>query len=322
MAETVYNAILTLLGSRTAAQISEIIATVFGALEKSFKTGGAVPYVVDGLAGVALALVSVFFLYDLFMKLTREMLTPEKFLMQFVKLVLAIGLLLYLKDILENLCMIGKYFFQGMQTANISADSQDFRSKFVFFKDGYYLKDAAESKFATLKAAKKVLGDDFFSAYDGGIISGTLNSIGIMMKLILPYILSIIAEFASNFIIISQAAMFMVYAMVSPFAIVQVFDDSGRPQGIRYLKKLVAYAISFGLILLAVKATDYLGLQMTQKHFENLIKEGTKGIYATESNCNVDDVLTLETIIQLSLVKLASIGGMGAAVKIGHDIFQ
>lgn len=322
MAETVYNAILTLLGSRTAAQISEIIATVFGALEKSFKTGGAVPYVVDGLAGVALALVSVFFLYDLFMKLTREMLTPEKFLMQFVKLVLAIGLLLYLKDILENLCMIGKYFFEGMQTANISADSQNFRSKFVFFKDGYYLKDAADPKFATLKAAKKVLGDDFFSAYDGGIIS-TFNSIGIMMKLILPYILSIIAEFASNFIIISQAAMFMVYAMVSPFAIVQVFDDSGRPQGIRYLKKLVAYAISFGLILLAVKATDYLGLQMTQNHFDSLMgKSKITGIYATEDNCNVNDVLTLETIIQLSLVKLASIGGMGAAVKIGHDIFQ
>jgi hypothetical protein len=321
MEEAIYSVIQMLLGDGVTTEVSNDIASLFESLEKAFGKTGAVPIVIDALSGVAASMVIALFLYNIIQKSTNEMLTPEKLILGFVKLIIALSVLFYLKDILYYICMFGNYLFQGMKDQNLTANAEDYRSKFVFFKKGVFLKDAG--KYPTYKSAQKKFGDDFMGYYTEGIIKGPMRCLGLMMRLAIPYVVMWIVRIAAYFVVFSQAVMFLTTAAFSPIAVVQIFDESQRGAAISYFKKLLAYSSSFACIVIAMKAVSYLSpsFGLSAEVSKSLSKIG--GIYGdNEDHANIGDVLTWGNCLALLIPQVVTIGVISGSTKIAHDFFK
>ena len=118
--------------------------------------------------------------------------------------------------------------------------------------------------------------------------------------------------FATLFLAASNSVTLAARAIFSPIGVVQCFDELKRSAGVRYLKKFLADGLVFAVTLGVLYGASLLQAAM----FSGLMGElGNIG--------SVDDInkaLSAMTIVKITVIQLAAVGGILKANAIANDM--
>ena len=142
-----------------------------------------------------------------------------------------------------------------------------------------------------------------------------MQNISIFFTLIIPYLVSWTARLAIFFTIVSNAVMIIVRVIFAPIGIVQLFDEGQRSAGIRYLKKFLAEALTFavivGVLFASAKLQNSIVLSISGDTMRNGILSGD----------NLKDVVDgTKLMIWLTAINLASAGAIMRSGQLANDI--
>ena len=89
----------------------------------------------------------------------------------------------------------------------------------------------------------------------------------------------------------------------SPLGVVQLFDESQRSAGIRYLKKLAVEALTFAVIVGILYAASLMQVNMMEYAMGDVI-DGVVSVAA------IPDIFKIENLAAILIIQLAAVGGM------------
>ena len=314
----IYTEVSILCGGGITQEVVGWMYTMFTYIETAFNSNGIVPTFIDSFKAIACALLVLYFVIDLVNQVSRDMFSFDRLVLAFVKLIAAFALFLQLTTILSALVTIAKNLFIWVGATDPGTTTKSGKT-FTFFQYGVDPEDKnLQGKFPTYAWCDKNNELDEYTGF-GGLVAG----IGIAGKLLIPFIIGIIAKFVCYFVTTSMAIAFIGRAIFSPLAIVQVFEGGTSSSGMRYLKALAADAIAFAVMIGIFKVAAWIGSQMTASVFEEAwdnakdahIEGVTFGLIAKEDKSNVDDIFTITTCVKLCLPDLVAIGGMASLAK-------
>lgn len=316
----IYTEVSILCGGGITKEVVGWMYTMFTYIETAFNSDGIVPTFIDSFKAIACALLVLYFVIDLVNQVSRDMFSFDRLVLAFVKLIAAFALFLQLTTILSALVTIAKNLFIWVGATDPGTTTKSGKT-FTFFQygiDGDDASDKLKGKFPTYAWCDKNNELEEYTGF-GGLVAG----IGIAGKLLIPFIIGIIAKFVCYFVTTSMAIAFIGRAIFSPLAIVQVFEGGTSSSGMRYLKALAADAIAFAVMIGIFKVAAWVGSQMTASVFEEAwnkskdahIGDVDFGLIAKEDKSNVDDIFTITTCVKLCLPDLVAIGGMASLAK-------
>lgn len=314
----IYTEVSILCGDGITKEVVGWMYTMFTYIETAFNSKGIVPTFIDSFKAIACALLVLYFVIDLVNQVSRDMFSFDRLVLAFVKLIAAFALFLQLTTILSALVTIAKNLFIWVGATKLGTTTKSGKT-FTFFQYGVDPEDKnLQGKFPTYAWCDEHNELDEYTGF-GGLVAG----IAVAGKLLIPFIIGIIAKFVCYFVTTSMAIAFIGRAIFSPLAIVQVFEGGTSSSGMRYLKALAADAIAFAVMIGIFKVAAWIGSQMTASVFEEAwnnskdahIEGVTFGLIAKEDKSNVDDIFTITTCVKLCLPDLVAIGGMASLAK-------
>lgn len=301
MDEFIYNALASVFGGGLTGAVSKWMTELFTALQNIMKNG-MMDTAMNLFAVIACSLLILYFYQDLAAQASRDMITLEKLVSAFVKMILAFALLICLKDIIIMLVDMGEALFIWMKDDSV--------------KNVFSATATGELKFKFGSGA----ATDYFPAYDDvksefedqyGGITKTAKNIGLALNLLIPSILTWIIKLVGYFVCTSNAVMLLIKSVFSPVAVVQCFEDGTKSAGIRYLKSLAADAITMGVMIVIL----YLCSALTSSLLANVYTK-----IGTLTFDNVKEVVNWENMLYLIVPNLAAIGAMIGAGKVAKEI--
>lgn len=302
MAKMIYELLKTVAGKGQAIDdVKEWLENLFGALNEML-TSDLMTLSFTTFAGVAFSILLLFFLLDLLGLVERDMLTFQKLVIQFIKLMVGATILLCLPNIITGLVDLGHSFFEyfssdSFQTASASSGTK----KEISFSFGSTVYTSSTfPKWATVQ--------DLFKEEYG--IGGIIGNLGVCFIALLAWILRIVIYVAGCFVATSCVVKILLRAIMSPIAVVQCFEEGTRSTGIRYLKGFFAEVLSLGLMVAALVLSQSLSNSL-------LLEAGTNKVITFD---NLDEVLGILTIGRAFLPQLAGVGAMMAVEKLAHDV--
>lgn len=243
--------------------------------------------IIEAFIAIAASLLVIYFFQDLMNQASKDMFTFDKLVVMFIRMLIAFCVLLYSKDIIDMTIELGGAFVSMIPDASdLSIDG------FPIGQSGYQ------------KA-------DYIEEYKGLI--GGIRGACAMGSLLVPWVISWLADIMGKFLITSTTVMLAVRLVFSPIAIVQIFEDGSRSSGMRYIKSMIAEALSLSIILtIILVATSFAG-ELTDNAMEAV---GGFSLKPDELN----DSLSFASFIPVIVSKLVIVGGMASGTKIAHDV--
>lgn len=340
MDDLIYYGMDSLIGNPIADAVAKWIIELFEKVKPFFETNGGMSQFVTIFSGIAGALLVLYFFIDIISQASRDLLSIDRLVVALIKLVAALAVLVSLQSIIYYIIDFGQnmviWMSYGGSGGGVGIFKNAFKNKNALsskkgnnYYNGFFFftknqKDWPDhDKFLTLSGAP---GEDFAKGkalkYYTGIFS-FFRSFSLVLKLAMPMLISLAARLAGYFLATSNMAMLIVRCVFSPLAVVQLFEDGSRSAGIRYLKGIFADALSFSIIIVILQVCSYMNNVFLSDTFKDLMSKGSKikGIYGYDSDHhNVGDVFTLTNCARLLVPQLVTVGGMGGAMKISHDI--
>lgn len=305
----IYQEIDMLCGTGIAKEVTVWLYNMFVFIEDALKKGGVAASSIKALEAVACALLVVYFIVDLINQTSRDMLSLDRLILAFVKLVVAFAIITQLRTILTIFIAIGKQLFLWAATDDFTSSA---RNKNFFFYDKSY-----KGKMPTYKTCSD---NDWLSAYTG--FSGLVSGFGVAIFMLIPYIIGLVAKFVCYFVATSSAVALILRMMFTPLAIVQLFEGGTSSPGVRYLKSLAAEALAFAIMVGVLRVSAWIGQQISAQALEAAfekkgmgLSKNNFGVIATDGNSNVGSIFTVPTCVKLALPNLVAIGGMATLGK-------
>lgn len=301
-AKGIYEGMSTLFNGSVTSDVSEFMAKIYGAVWNALATYKVLDVAFSFLSGIAVSLLILWFFVEITGQASRDMLTLEKLIVQFIKLIIACAVLLCLQDIVTGIVSIGYRLFlmvsddssDGFLTQVMSGYSASNSTITYFGESSWPSWDKVQSEF-----------ESQFKIFKGITLYG---------KLLLPTFIMWIAKLAGLFISASNGVMIIARAIFSPIAVVQLFEDGTKSAGIRYLKKFAAECMTMACIAAILIAVQLV----TQNLMQDMINSACGSTGLTVSN--IDEVLTWGNLAILIAPQLVAVGGMGMGAKIANDI--
>lgn len=248
---------------------------------------------------------------DIVSNVQKDMITLERLILIFIKYFTAMVVLIYLEDIVIYLFKFGTGVYNVLSNASQSGGALNTTSTgaLKFFpserKDG--LDPTIWPKYSAIK--------DVFTGTWKNSSKVLMQNISIFFTLIIPYLVSWTARLAIFFTIVSNAVMIIVRVIFAPIGIVQLFDEGQRSAGIRYLKKFLAEALTFavivGVLFASAKLQNSIVLSISGDTMRNGILSGD----------NLKDVVDgTKLMIWLTAINLASAGAIMRSGQLANDI--
>lgn len=291
--------------------MGELFTALLSILNKDF-----VNVLLSIFGGVAGSLLLIYFMMGVISQATKETFTIEKFLFQFLRLMVAFTILVELPELITMLVKLGDGLY------GIVA-SEGFRAKLGLSGDGvnykYSLGSGAEpiSKFPTADQIKKA------GLWDYGI-GDILDILQIFLISIITSILTFVARLVVYFVTVSNAVMIIAKAVFSPIAICQLFDENSKGKGLAYIKSFTADCAQMAIIVVLLFASAKLTEALVSNLYSGvgglveMSKDGKQGIVHLE---NFDTAIRFSNLHRFCLPQLAATGSVLGASKLSHEIF-
>lgn len=297
----IYNALESIFGGGLTGAVSDWMEKLLVALDK-LMTNGMMDTAMNLFAVLACSLLTIYFYQDLLSQVSRDMLSLEKLIMAFVKIILAFALLLCLKDIIVLVVQLGRALFGWMKddsVKNVFSATATGDLKFQFGSGG------AKDYFPEYSEVQEAFKDEY-----GGVIKAAQN-IGLALNLLIPSILMWVIKLVGYFVCTSNAVSVLVKSIFAPLAVVQCFEDGSRSAGIRYLKGIVADSITMAVMIVVLYACSSLTSSLLAESYSKI---------GTLTFDNIQEVINWGNMLILIVPSLASIGAMIGANKIAKEI--
>lgn len=330
MDDLIYYGMDSIIGSPIADDVTKWINTLFTNIKPFFETGGGMSQFVTMFSGVAGALLVLYFFIDIIGQASRDILSIDRLVVALIKLVAALAVLVSLQSIIYYIIDFGQNMViwmsaddggKGVFSSFSSLTKSDTKVKnhgFYFFAQNQKTWPNHE-EFLNLNDPPRFENGKGLKYYSG--VFAFFNSFSLVIKLAIPMIISLAARLAGYFLATSNMVMLIVRCVFSPLAVVQLFEDGSRSAGIRYLKGIFADALSFSVIIIILQVCTYMNNVFLSDTYKSLIDDNVKGVVGYNSDHhNVGDVFTVVNTAKLLVPQLVTVGGMGGAMKISHDI--
>lgn len=338
MDDLIYYGMDSLIGKPIAKDVANWIIKLFKNVKPFFETGGGMSHFVTIFSGIAGALLVLYFFIDIISQASRDLLSIDRLVVALIKLVAALAVLVSLQSIIYYIIDFGQNMVIWMNSEGSEGGSGIFKNAFKNalsskkgknhnYYNGFFFFTTSQKdwpnheKFLTLSGTQaEGFAEGKALKYYTGIFS-FFRSFSLVLKLAMPMLISLAARLAGYFLATSNMAMLIVRCIFSPLAVVQLFEDGSRSAGIRYLKGIFADALSFSIIIVILQVCSYMNNIFLSDTFKYLVNHDIKGVYGYDSDHhNVGDVFTLTNCAKLLVPQLVTVGGMGGAIKISHDI--
>lgn len=302
MGEMIFNTLGMIFAGNLTSEVASFVSSIINALQALMSDNG-IATLLGVFTGIAGALITIFLFVDLMDKASKDMITLERLVLTFVKFFLAFVIVIYLKEILVTLFKLAMGFYGMLEKSSLKDQSS---ISMEYFPDDGNSDPSKWPKYSDVKDAIEGTGLKKASALT--------KNIGLFVQLLLPMALIWVAKVAAFFITASNAVMLVVRTIFAPIGVVQCFDEGQRSSGIRYIKKFVAEATTFAVIL----GILYAASKIQNALLANIISEAPyNGVLSVD---NMYDAIKNSTVIIIIVLQLASVGGMFKAGQLANDI--
>lgn len=297
MAELFFNAAGLLYGGTSITEIQGFISQILDALTTVF-TDASIKQIIDIFLGIGVSLLTVFLYVDILDKATKDMITLEKLIMIFIKYFLAIMILINLPDLIVTLFNLAKGLYDML------GEKASFNSLNIEYYPGHNPNTAVYPEWS----------EDLQKAFkEAGIkngISALWKNFLALITTILVILVMWVGKIAGYFVVAGNALSLIARVLFAPLGVVQCFDEGLRSSGIRYLKKIVADALTFAVIL---------GIMYAMSRIQVAILGGTGKIERITPD-NVLSLLSIKYCIGAIVLQLSAVGAMMKASQIANDV--
>lgn len=297
MAELFFNAAGLLYGGTSITEIQGFISQILDALTTVF-TDASIKQIIDIFLGIGVSLLTVFLYIDILDKATKDMITLEKLIMIFVKYFLAIMILINLPNLIVTLFNLAKGLYDML------GEKASFNSLNIEYYPGHNPNTAVYPEWS----------EDLQKAFkEAGIkngISALWKNFLALITTILVILVMWVGKIAGYFVVAGNALSLIARVLFAPLGVVQCFDEGLRSSGIRYLKKIVADALTFAVVL---------GIMYAMSRIQVAILGGTGKIERITPD-NVLSLLSIKYCIGAIVLQLSAVGAMMKASQIANDV--
>lgn len=299
MSKLVFNALAAIFDGSMAAKVFAFIESVMIALTAIF-TSGEVMKGFTVLQAVGGSLLIIFFFVELTDNASKDMITLERLVLAFIKLILGMCLLMFLKEIIAGLFAFVYGIYHKIATAGVDN---------VSFGITFWGQSTFPESFDALSEA-----DQNFKNLDSNPLKAIMGSIGLLVNSLILSLASWIAIGVSYFVAISNAISLIARTTFSPIAVAQCFNDGQKSNAIRYLKKFAADGLTMAVIIGILYAASTL-----QGHLVSTIMAG-ESITSINSDNAITVMENLKVMLSIFAINFGAIGAILKAPSLAQDI--
>lgn len=210
--------------------------------------------------GGAVSLLILYFYIELSSQASADLLTFEKLVVNFMKLIVAVSILVCLKPILVNIVgLFAKVFYllddkakNGGWTGHSDSSITYFgKDTFISLPQGEKIKKLNDGKSSNYGDGDKAYWKHVYTEIDKYFYEdvGFIEKAGAMIMAFMVQVLQLISKITVFLFLISNAVTLVARLIFSPIAIANLFDGGARSSGVRYIKKLAASMLTFAVIV-------------------------------------------------------------------------
>ena len=314
MVETVYNMFVLIFGGGLAGKLvgngtpgntgflGTLMEAASGVMKMDIIGKGMTVF-----SGIAASLLVVFFFMDMLSMASKDMMSLEKMMLAFIKLLIAFAIVLYVREIIITLFDLGKAIYGYVGEKLIG---KNYTSMLRFWGE------SAPPDYS-------VVEQDLKAVYGKSTLTQTVSALGSVIYLIFPALCSYLAIGAAYLLCVTNSIQIITYGLFAPIAVTQYFDERTNSSGIRYLKKFASLCLSFAVIIGILWAVsqiqDALISGLMSSSGITAAAGGTYNIDAT----NFKDVISFKNagfIITFVVVQFAAVGGIMKSTQIAGDV--
>lgn len=303
----VYNCINALFGGGIVDSMSDWMTNLFSTLS-SLMSGRVMNVSMSCFSAIACSFLIFYFLTDMMSQASRDMLTIERFIVSLIKLLVGFAVLLYLKDIISGLFDIGEAMYnlvKGDSFKRILTGSSS--SSLELFKD-IPASESGRSGYSVMPQWTAATEEAFQEEF--GSVLKIVTKIPTLFICVVIFLISLVAKFAGYFICTYNAVMVVSKAVFSPIAVVQVFGEGMRSEGVRYLKSLAADCLTMAVIIIVLYAASGITTGMTA----NMLSISSVTV------STIDSLLEIKNLTVILVPEVVAVGAMAGGGKIAHEI--
>ena len=269
MADFVYKMVASVLTNNNLSHdITRYLGRIMNALQTFFNSGG-VNAVLGILSGLGASLVILFFYMDLTEKAERELFSLQMLILAFIKLLVAVCLIVYLPEIISGLFGLCQKIYDIIIAPSSSGLIQNpFINSIngsVHFK--MFGEDLGNSFPVTGNKYNTII-KNMEKAFGHGPMA-YVDNFPLFALALCTFLLDKIACIPAYIVAVSNAIILVLRTTFAPIAVAQCFEDGTRSAGIRYLKKLAATALTFA----AIAGVAYAGGALQAAVIDNVLNE-------------------------------------------------
>ena len=295
MARFVYDTLLLIFGTSLLTEVTDFMKEIMNALNSIFENG-VVNTAIYLFIVIAASILTVNVFMELLSRISQEMLTFEHLMLILIKYFIGMIILIYLPDIVQKL------FEFAYALYSYASNSFDVTSTGVSIS--LFGKENWMDSYEVVKSDLEGTGL--------GKVKAVSDNIGLIFQLIIPFLVCKVSLFATLFLAASNSVTLTARAIFSPIGIVQCFDELKRSEGVRYLKKFLADGLVFAVTLGVLYGASLIHAAM----FSGLMEElGNIG-----SIEEINKALSAMTIVKITVIQLAAVGGILKANAIANDM--
>ena len=303
MPELIFDTLEMLFAGGLIDSITDFLGNVMTAMG-SIYTKGAVSGMINIFLAIAGSLMTIFLFVDVMDKASKDMITLERLVLIFIKYFLAMLILIYLKEIIVTLFDLATGIYE-MAKDGLTNNGSAFSGLEYFPDDG----NSDPSVWPAFEDVANAFED---AGYEEGV-SAVIRNLGIMIFCFITMAFMFIARIAAYFIAVGNAIMLIARTTFSPLGVVQLFDEGQRSSGIRYLKKLLAEALTFAAIVGILYGASLLQANLLDAVLGDVLN-GAVSVSA------IEEIFKAQNLACVIIIQLAAVGGMFKAGQLANEI--
>lgn len=297
-----------LFGNDLSSGVSTWMKKLLDAVVNILSGGEAIENAFTLFSGMAVSLLTIYFFLELYNNVSRELFTVDKLVVSLIKFFVAFAILLCIQDLVTYTAQIGRALYGMVSESSIFTAGEN-ASDLV-----KNLQEIATEGSSARSAFEAELDSSEYSGFWGIV---THFQYTVVFGLII--ILGLAINLVGHLVPVGNAIMILIYGVMSPVAVVNLFEEGSRSGGIRYLKKFAATCATMAIIIVALQATSAIQTQLLALACDGIVDSSGNAITALTAS-NVGIVMSPTKIAPLVIPQLACITIMSGCAKISAEI--
>lgn len=315
MTGMIYKILEAVYGSGITESVSKWMDKLWGTLNVIFQTNNLVNSAYIAFAGVASALLVLYFYIEITSQASRDLFTLEKLVIMFIKYIVAFLILIYSKEIMNGILAIGQGVYEKTKDATFSNGGES-NCTWDYMISKHPGNDSKGRNIYVMNTLKRL--------YSGGV-SEFIEALGVVIPGILGLIVAFACKLSCYLICTTNVLNICVRAYMSPLAIPQLFEEGQRSSGIRYFKSFAATCLEMALIIITLRLASQIAVAL-QPALLSISSDGSfgTGFLVDEqgklNEGNIEIALSIMGLIPALVPHLAAVTAIAGVNRITHDI--